>query len=106
MNEQQPRKVLAMDDAAGARTTTGARIPIRKSHVRRAIRAADAVCAASKSAPGQRDEAGVVLMTAVLLVERLARTAGCEPDAVLSQLSDCFELKRAYEQLPKRSVLT
>jgi hypothetical protein len=67
-------------------------IPIRKGHVRRAIRAADAVCAAANGDEG--DEPGVVLMTALLLVERLASAHGCEPAAVLQKMADSFDIKR------------
>lgn len=69
-----------------------AEIPILKGHVRRAIRAADAVCAAAVSDDGP--EPGVVLMTALLLVERLATAQGCEPAAVLQKMADSFETKR------------
>lgn len=67
-------------------------IPILKGHVRRAIRAADAVCAAAAGEEGQ--EPGMVLMTALLLVERLANAQGCEPAAVLQKMADSFETKR------------
>jgi hypothetical protein len=75
-------------------------IPIKKGHVRRAIRAADGVAAAAAkgdgaSTPHAKDpEPGVVLMTAVLLIERVAATYECEPAAVLNHIARCFEMKQ------------
>jgi hypothetical protein len=71
-------------------------IPIKKGHVRRAMRAADQVYAEAKNPLGDDTEPGVVLMTAVLLVERLAQASGCDPGAVLHKMADCFEFKRRY----------
>jgi hypothetical protein len=77
-------------------------IPIKKGDVRRAIRAADGVEAAATqddgaSTPNAKDpEPGVVLMTAVLLIERVAATYECEPAAVLNHIARCFELKQEH----------
>jgi hypothetical protein len=69
-------------------------IPIRKGHVRRAVRASDEVFAA---ASGVEDvEHGVVLMTAILLVERLARAHHCEPRVILQRIAECFALKQKH----------
>jgi hypothetical protein len=75
-------------------------IAVGKEHLRRAMLAADDVCRAARGSEGT--EAGVVFMTAVLLVERLATSLGCEPDAVLAKISRCFELKRRYAAAPSR----
>jgi hypothetical protein len=75
-------------------------IPVGKEHVARAMLAADGVCRAALGSEGT--DTGVVLMTALLLVERLATSLGCEPDAVLAKLSRCFELKRRYKAAPSR----
>jgi hypothetical protein len=81
-------------------------IAIRKEHVRRAIRAADSVLAAAKSVVGSEVEQGVVLMTAVLLVERLAAASGREPTAVLSKIAECFAVKRKLAKTSKQGLLS
>jgi hypothetical protein len=57
-----------------------------------------------QAGPGQQAEEGFVLMTAVLLVERLASASGCEPDVVLSKLAGCFELKRLHAEALERGI--
>jgi hypothetical protein len=104
MDEQVPTK--SSDPTSCPPAATKARIPIRKSHVRRAMRAADGVYAASRPGSGQAAEEGFVLMTAVLLVERLANASGCEPDVVLGKLADCFELKRLHAQALEQGICT
>ena len=90
----------------GPKTASRLRIPIHRGHIRGAIRAANAVYAASRSAPSLEPQEGFVLMTALLLVERLSTAEGCEPKVMLSKLADCFEVKRAYEAALDRRMLT
>jgi hypothetical protein len=54
---------------------------------------------------GGEIEQGVVLMTAVLLVERLATASGREPNAVLSKMADCFTVKRKLAKTSKHGLL-
>lgn len=88
----------------GPAATPRVEIAIRKGHVRRAIRAADAVFAAAKDPLGGDVEQGVVLMTAVLLVERLAAASGHEPNAVLRKMADCFTVKRELSKTLKQGL--
>lgn len=72
-------------------------IPVQKGHVQRAIRAADAVYEAA--ADGKSDsqvEPGMVLMTALLLVERLAVAHDCAPASILQKMASCFEFKQQH----------
>lgn len=69
-------------------------IVVEKGHVRRAIAAANTVSDAATGANGP--EAGVVFMTALLLVERLATAFDCEPGVLLARMANCFELKRRH----------
>lgn len=94
-----PAKCVECDAACrcGRTGCNGARrtdIVVEKGHVRRAIVAADAVSRMATGAQGP--ENGVVLMTALLLVERLARAYACEPHAMLAKMATCFELKRRH----------
>lgn len=69
-------------------------IVVEKQHLRRAIAAANRV---SDAGTEQRaPDSGVIFMTAVLLVERLAATFRCDPHAVLTKMAACFDLKRRY----------
>ena len=88
----------------GPAATPGVEIAIRKGHVRRAIRAADSVLAAAKDPLGSDVEKGVVLMTAVLLVERLATASGHDPNAVLRKMADCFTVKRELSKTLKQGL--
>lgn len=88
-------------DARDARDARKLRIPIKKGHVRRAMRLAEAVNEGSRDDVSGDLEPGLVLMTAVLLVERLAGASGCPPTAVLDKMADCFALKRAYAKTLK-----
>lgn len=80
-------------------------IPIEKGHVRRAIRAADAVYASAAKVGGAAHEveSGVVLMTAVLLVERMAAAHNSAPGAVLNLIASCFDLKQRHMVTLKHS---
>ena len=71
-------------------------IAIRKGDVRRAIHAANAVYELARETSKSDVEDGMVLMTAVLLVERLAAASNCEPISVLNKMADCFEFKKLY----------
>ena len=75
---------------------TSVSIPIKRGHVGRAVRSADLVCAEANDSITGSTERGIVLMTAILLVERLATSVGCDPCAVLDRMADCFEVKRRY----------
>lgn len=66
-------------------------IPVLKGHVRRASRAADRVFAEAGS-PGEVED-GLVLMTAILLVERLATSHACDHQRVLETIAQCFQLR-------------
>lgn len=88
----------------GSAATPRLEIAIRKGHVRRAIRAADSVFAAAKDPLGSDVEQGVVLMTAVLLVERLATASGHEANAVLRKMADCFTVKRELSKTLKQGL--
>jgi hypothetical protein len=68
-------------------------IAIKKGHVRRASRAADAVFAAAGGPP---PELGVVLMTAILLIERLARAYTCDPRRVIQEIEHCFDVRDGH----------
>ena len=62
--------------------------------MRRAIRATESVY---REAYGSgRKENGVVLMAAVLLVERLASSLDRDPLSVLDTIARCFDFKRKY----------
>ena len=74
-------------------------IMIRQGHVRRASLAADGVCTAARGTQGV--EHGVILMTAILLVERLANTYKCDPRQILSQMARCFDIKDRYKRTPR-----
>jgi hypothetical protein len=65
---------------------------VESGHVRRAIIAANAVDQVAHS--GERPKTGVVFMTALLLIERLAHRNHCDPVALLQKMASCFELKR------------
>lgn len=65
-------------------------IAIEKGHVRRASRAADGVF---EAAGGRRPEHGVVFMTAILLIERLAHAYGCDPRRVIQEIGQCFDFR-------------
>jgi len=67
-------------------------VPIRKGHVRRAIQAANMVHTDATGPNGLED--GILLMTAVLLVERMATKHACEPSVVLEKIASCFKLKQ------------
>jgi hypothetical protein len=90
---RQPRcEKCGRDDCAGPPPRL--EIPIEKGNVRRAIGLADAVYCDATSAEGTAN--GVVLMTAMLLLERLAASYQCDPLAVLDKVARCFALKRKY----------
>lgn len=60
--------------------------------MRRASAVASAALQLATTENGPED--GVVLMTALMLVERLASSHGCEPRAMLVKMANCFALKR------------
>ncbi|HKP57752.1 MAG TPA: hypothetical protein VJV78_13565 [Polyangiales bacterium] len=68
-------------------------ISIQRGDVRRAARAADGVFRVAHGPNGL--ESGVVLMSAILLIERLAAAHGCRPLAVIRLIEHCFEQKAA-----------
>jgi hypothetical protein len=69
-------------------------ITLRAGCVRRAMGAANLVCFSVARGQGGEVEGGVVFMTAVLLVERIASACNCDPFSVLEKMADCFKLKR------------
>ena len=73
---------------------------VEKGHVRRAIVAANGVDRVAQGPEGP--EAGVLLMTALLLVERLAKKYESEPHVLLAKMANCFELKRRHTEAPRR----
>jgi len=79
---------------AGCKGTRKLDIVIDKAHLRRAIVAANGVNDAARS--GDAPDPGVVFMTALLLVERLATSCDCEPHALLAKMASSFELKRRH----------
>jgi len=83
-------------DCKGARTLE---VVVESGHVRRAIVAANAVDRVADN--GDRPKTGVVFMTALLLVERLARRNDCEPIALLQKMANCFELKQRAAAVSK-----
>lgn len=105
MNDRAPTKAVHSDLEQGTQRATEPQIPIRKGQVRRAIRVADAACAAATGESGEV-EAGLVMMTAILLVERLATASGCTPMAVLNKMAECFELKRVFSKTLSQRMLT
>jgi hypothetical protein len=105
MADHASGKSPASNRVEGPEAVPKLEIAIRKGHVRRAIRAADSVFVAAKSILGGEIEQGVVLMTAVLLVERLATASGREPNAVLSKMADCFAVKRELAKTSKSGLL-
>lgn len=66
-------------------------ILIKQGHVRLASRAADSVYLTAGGSEGTDN--GVVLMTALLLVQRLSTTHECDPRDVLGQIARCFDVK-------------
>ena len=76
-------------------------IVVEKGHVRRALRAAEIVY--REAAPSEGKDNGVVLMTAVLLVERLATALDRDPLCVLDTMARCFNFKRKHLEGLKRS---
>lgn len=74
-------------------------IAIRKGHVRRASLAADAVYSAAQGADGV--ENGVVLMSAILLIERLATAHQCDPRSVVNKIVRCFDIRDGYLRATK-----
>ena len=73
-------------------------ISIQKSDLRRASRAADGVYLAARGPKGP--QSGVVLMSAILLIERLATAHRCDPRGVIRMIELCFEKKA---ELARRS---
>ena len=69
-------------------------IVVGKRQLRRAMAAAEQVNDEAMLDDGP--EAGVIFMTALLLVERLAESLDCAPHAVLQEMAHSFELKRRY----------
>jgi hypothetical protein len=96
MADRISTKLTSVRCSAEGETAAPLSIAIKKGHVRRAIRAADLVNAEAKHALTGETERGVLLMTAVLLVERLASGAGCDPNAVLERMADCYAFKRRF----------
>ena len=74
-------------------------IAIRKGHVRRASLAADGVYGLAQSSEGV--EPGVVLMSAILLIERLASAHQCDPRAVITKIARCFDIRDGYLRAAK-----
>jgi hypothetical protein len=68
-----------------------AQISFKTGDVRRASRAADGVYLAARGPNGP--ENGVVLMSAILLIERLAAAHQCDPRAVIRTIEHCFDKK-------------
>lgn len=74
-------------------------LEVDRGHVRRASIAANHVYAQACGPAGT--ENGLVFMTTILLVERLAHAFACEPEAVLHKVLHCFLLKRRLSQSMK-----
>jgi hypothetical protein len=74
-------------------------ITIKKGYVRRASLAADGVYASAQTPQGT--ENGVVLMSAILLVERLAKAHSCDPRAVISTMARCFDARDRFMTAPR-----
>jgi hypothetical protein len=78
-------------------------ISVKKGHVQRAIRVADTVeNAAAIGTPDQQPEPGMVLMTALILVERLAAAHHCEPADILHKMASCFAFKQSHAEALKQ----
>lgn len=69
-------------------------IGIKHGDVRRGMRAANLAYEEARTEGVIAN--GVVLMTAILLVERLANSLNLEPLRVLQTMARCFEHKRQY----------
>jgi hypothetical protein len=69
-------------------------IAIKHGDVRRASRMANGVFDFARGPCGF--EHGVIFMTAILLIERLAETLRCDPQSVLHKIMCCFELKAEH----------
>jgi hypothetical protein len=76
-------------------------IVVEKGHVRRARRAMEMVVRQATRAHG-RDN-GVVLMTAVMLVECLAKSLDRDPLRVLDTMARCFDFKRRHLEAQKQA---
>lgn len=92
-----PAACLACDPEKPARVDAHrSQIFIKTGDVRRASRAADSVYLAAQGPNGP--ENGIVLMSAILLIERLASAHRCDPRAVLRMIEQCFEKKAELMQ--------
>jgi hypothetical protein len=73
----------------------------RAENMRRAFRATDKVYGQAQTANGTDNR--FVFMTAVLLVERLAKSLDREPVSVLGKMARCFDVKRMHAEALKQS---
>jgi hypothetical protein len=73
----------------------------RMENMRRAFHATDKVYGQAQTADGTDNR--FVFMTAVLLVERLAKSLGREPVSVLGKMARCFDVKRMRAEAIKQS---
>jgi hypothetical protein len=73
----------------------------RAEDMRRAFRATDKVYGQAQTADGTDNS--FVFMTAVLLVERLAKSLDREPVSVLGKMARCFDAKRMHAEALKQS---
>jgi hypothetical protein len=74
-------------------------IAIKKGDVRRASKVADGVFSAARGHFGV--EQGVVFMTTILLIERLAAARNCDPRTILRKVAGCFQLKEQFQHQGK-----
>jgi hypothetical protein len=73
----------------------------RTENMRRAFRATDNVYGQAQTADGTDNR--FVFMTAVLLVERLAKSLDREPVSVLGKMARCFDVKKLHAESLKQS---
>src|SRR4051794_38925835 len=72
----------------------------RSENMRRAFHASDNVYGQAQTPDGTDNR--FVFMTAVLLVERLAKSLDREPVSVLGKMARCFDVKRQHAEALKQ----
>jgi hypothetical protein len=95
---QTPSAPRAVEPAPSPRSDT---MGARSENLRRALHASDRVYGQAQTADGTDNR--FVFMTAVLLVERLAKSLDREPVSVLGKMARCFDVKRQHAEALKQS---
>lgn len=97
---QDPQTAQATQSVPTNRTVEPAS-DSRTENMRRAFRATDDVYGQAQTADGTDNR--FVFMTAVLLVERLAKSLDREPVSVLGKMARCFDVKKLHAESVKQS---